>query len=234
MDTYSLIQLKDKQEQIFAELAKIMQSIASPVRMKLLHYLSQAPLTVEVLSQKIDQSIANTSMHLRKMLAAQIVQVTVKGQNRLYTLDSEIVHFWEQCQQLYEFMHPERTQLFSKQSALNWQLDLSETLKSILKKNVTLVDIRPNNEIPINHQLYENYVVHIAFEDLLKNTAKLKKSKPLLIICRGKYCALSIHAVEKLRQKNFNAYRFPYSWYALNKELQIQTINKKDQKCLKD
>ncbi len=58
--------IKNRQDEIFLGISNLLSGISSPVRLKLLHFLSQAPLTVEVLSNKIDQSVANTSMHLRK------------------------------------------------------------------------------------------------------------------------------------------------------------------------
>jgi DNA-binding transcriptional ArsR family regulator len=63
-----LNELKTKQDHLFNDASSILSSLSAPVRIKLIHFLSQAPLTVEVLSGKLGQSVANTSMHLRKML----------------------------------------------------------------------------------------------------------------------------------------------------------------------
>ena len=78
--------LKQRQEDIFVSLASLLGAMAAPVRIRLIHFLSQAPLTVEVMASKVDQSVANTSMHIRKMLNEGLVTVESLGQKRLYTL----------------------------------------------------------------------------------------------------------------------------------------------------
>jgi DNA-binding transcriptional ArsR family regulator len=55
--------LKQRQEDIFS-LASLLGAMAAPVRIRLIHFLSQAPLTVEVMEIKVDQSVANTSIWL--------------------------------------------------------------------------------------------------------------------------------------------------------------------------
>ena len=52
-----LLKLKEQQNELFCSIAAIIGAISSPVRIRLIHFLSQGPLTVETLAIKIDQSL---------------------------------------------------------------------------------------------------------------------------------------------------------------------------------
>lgn len=211
-----LEKLKDQQEVVFGQMAEILNGVSSPVRIKLIHFLSQGPLTVEVLAIKIGQSVANTSMHLRKMLASHIVSVSVHSQKRLYTLHPAAFEFWEACQ---NFTQKVDTNLRINSSEvyddIEWEEDINYTLKMVKKNEAILVDVRPSDEVV--DTLDELNVLNIPSNELAKNLSKLPKKKPLLIFCRGRFCALSAHAVNELRALGYNAYRLNQSWYALKK-----------------
>ena len=71
---------KDRQEYLFSEMSALLNGLASPVRLKIIHFLTQAPHSVEQLAQKLGQSIANTSMHLKKMQRENILKTENLGQ----------------------------------------------------------------------------------------------------------------------------------------------------------
>ena len=209
-----LEKLKHQQEVVFSEMADILVGISSPVRIKLIHFLSQGPLTVEVLAIKIGQSVANTSMHLRKMLASHIVSVSVQAQKRLYSLHPAAFLFWEACQNFTQNLDPrlriDSTQVYGD---LDWKVDINQTLKMVKKNEVSILDVRPVDEVL--DTLDELNVINIPTTDLAKNLSKLPKKKPILVFCRGRFCALSAYAVNELREKGYNAFRLNESWYAL-------------------
>ena len=124
--------LKQRQQDIFTNIAEILSGISSPVRIKILHFLSQGPLSVEVLAGKIDQSVANTSMHLRKMLAGKLVRVSVKAQKRLYSLHPAVFEFWEASQNLSQQLNPDLS-LTSEDiyGDIEWKESLKTTIKIV-------------------------------------------------------------------------------------------------------
>lgn len=209
--------LKDKQNHIFVEIAGILSGIASPVRVKLIHFLSQGPLTVETLSGKTGESVANTSMHLRKMLTQKIVSVSVLGKNRLYSLHPAAFKFWESCQDFAQSvepsinLHPEEIY-----APMEWPESLKVTIKKAKKNEVVLVDARPADEAA---PLKGLKVIHLPSSEIAKGALSLPKKKPVLVFCRGRLCALSAFAVHELRKKGVNAYRLNESWYALNEAM---------------
>ena len=210
-----LEKLKVQQDQIFGAIANILGGISSPVRIKVIHFLSQGPLTVETLSNKIDESIANTSMHLRKMLAQNIVTVSVLGKNRLYTLAPSALAFWESCQDFIQNIDPSLSlSIVEVYGEINWQESLAMTAKMAKNNEVLIIDVRPVDEIvnPLN----ELNVLSIPSSEILKNISKLPKKKPVLVFCRGRLCALSAFTVNELRKNGVNAYRLNESWYSLS------------------
>ena len=170
--------LRQRQEDIFVSFASLLGAMAAPVRIRLIHFLSQAPLTVEVMASKLDQSVANTSMHLRKMLSEGLVSVESLGQKRLYTLAPEVQLFWENFQDFAQKLDPslvlEASDLYGD---INWGEPWSITKKLVQSGEVILLDVRPEDEVIGNDDTH--LVIHIPQSDLknnLKNISKKKKS----------------------------------------------------------
>lgn len=216
MDALQL--LKQRQGDVFASMATIMGAMAAPVRLRLIHFLSQAPLTVEVLAAKIDESLANTSMHLRKMLSEGLVKVEPIGKKRLYTLAPEVLEFWEHYQDFIQKLDPTLAiQTADVYGDINWGLDFAETKKLLKKNEVVLLDVRPDDESPLSDESDE--VIKISQANLKKMLNALPKRKKILVFCRGRLCALSSYSVNYLRENGFKAYRLDASWYRIQKEL---------------
>jgi DNA-binding transcriptional ArsR family regulator len=211
--------LKHQQGAIFESMAGILGAIAAPVRIRLIHFLSQAPLTVEVLAAKTDQSTANTSMHLRKMLSEGLVTVESVGQKRLYTLMPAVLDFWESYQDFIQKLNPSlkinSQELFGE---ISWTKNWEETLKLIKNKEIIFLDVRPSNEVIEELKEFPE-IIHISQQDLKQNLSKLPKRKKILVFCRGRMCALSAYSVNYLRENGFKAYRLEESWTRLKKEL---------------
>lgn len=210
-----LIDLKTKQDHLFMDASKILSSLGAPVRIKLIHYLAQAPLTVEVLSEKIGQSVANTSMHLRKMLSDKILKVEKIGQKRMYSLHPAAFEFWEDCQDFIQKIDPS-LRMDEDKTNTRWPYSNRDTINMAELGEVVLIDLRPHEEIVPDKISSKKYYNHIPFSELNKHLSKLPKRKSLLLICRGRFCALSLYAVNLLRENGFKAYRLETSWFELN------------------
>lgn len=207
--------LKDKQDDIFDRTAQIFSALAAPVRIRLIHFLSQAPLTVDVLAQKIDQSVANTSMHLRKLLNENIVSVETIGQKRLYSLHEAMQEFWEHSQDFIQKLDPSLELTGAEvYEDMNWNKEVSFEKD----KNLIFLDVRPQDEVSsdaLNLERANNYL-HIPVGELKDKLNLIPKNKKIIVVCRGRMCALSAYAVNYLRKHNFKAFRLDKSWFALN------------------
>lgn len=212
---------KNQQNKLFERSSLILSSLASPVRLKIIHFLSQSSMSVETLSQKIDQSTANTSMHLRKMFHESIVSVKTQGQKRIYELDSAFLPFWESCQDFVIAVDPSLDLTDRpKYKDMNWQKDVNETKRLVSQGEVFLLDVRPLDEVKEKLTLDKLEFCNIPAFDLEKNLKKIPKDKIILVLCRGRACALSLSAVTLLRENNLKAYRLNDSWYATLKKYQ--------------
>ena len=214
-----LIDLRQKQNQLFTRMAQIMANFSAPVRIRLIHFLSQAPLTVEVLSQKSGESIANTSMHLRKMLNEKILEVDTLGQKRLYSLHPALYSFWEECQNFVQQIDPTIRFTDDYSEELNWKGATEETLKMLKKGEALLLDLRPLDEIEEPVIENEKYYQHLELNDLKKEIKNLPKRKKILVLCRGRMCGLSVFATRYLRENNLKAFRLQESWFSLKEKL---------------
>ncbi len=200
--------LKERQEDIFVSLATLLGAMASPVRIRLIHFLSQAPLTVEVMASKVDESVANTSMHLRKMLNEGLVKVETLGQKRLYSLSPAVIGFWEHFQDFAQKIDPSLVlEIQDVYGDINWGYSLAETKKMLRSKEIILLDVRPKDEVSSSED-----VLHIPQSDLKESFNKLSKKKKILVFCRGRLCALSAFSVNYLRENGYKAYRLDVSW----------------------
>ncbi len=209
-----LEKLKIQQDEVFSTVANYLSGISSPVRIKLIHFLSQGPLTVETLAQKINQSVANTSMHLRKMLGYKIVTVTTQGKNRLYSLHPAAYSFWEACQDFTQALDPSlKLEVDEVYEEMAWAENIKTTIKLAKNQEVVLLDARPEDEV--TEPLGKLNVLHIPSTEISKNLSQIPKNKPVLVFCRGRFCALSASVVNELRKKGIEAYRLDESWYSL-------------------
>jgi DNA-binding transcriptional ArsR family regulator len=203
--------LKERQEDIFVSLASLLGAMASPVRIRLIHFLSQAPLTVDVMASKVDESIANTSMHLRKMLNEGLVSVETLGQKRLYSLSAPVLEFWENYQDFAQKLDPTlKLETHDIYGDINWTNSLDETKKLLHAGDVILLDVRPRDEGVGEDD--SGMVLHIPQAELKSSLKKISKKKKVLVFCRGRLCALSAFSVNYLRENGYKAYRLDISW----------------------
>jgi DNA-binding transcriptional ArsR family regulator len=210
----TLYVLRERQNDIFGCLALILGAMASPVRIRLIHFLSQAPLTVEVMANKVDESVANTSMHLRKMLKEGLVTVEIIGQRRLYALIPAVLEFWDHYQDFAQKLNPHlRLEINDLYGDINWKISLSETKKLVRAGGIILLDTRPFDEVVDDIEM--DSIIHIPQTDLKSSLAKLSKKKQYLVYCRGRFCALSAFTVNYLRENGYKAYRLDISWNVL-------------------
>lgn len=211
---------KERQDFLFAEVSSLLSALASPVRLKIIHFLSQAPHSVEQLSIKLKQSVANTSMHLKKMQRENILKTETSGQKRIYSLaQPEMRDFWEQIQ-AFALIHNPSNSLNSEdiyQEDLEWHKNILETVYLLRAKKVILLDVRPTDEVEGEDPKYKKYVRHIPIENLKRASDSLPKTKPILIICRGRLCVMSNESTYILRKLGYDAYKLDVSWHQISK-----------------
>jgi rhodanese-related sulfurtransferase len=196
-------------QQLFTELAKIAQAIASPQRLELLDYVAQAERSVEALSQLMNLSIANTSKHLQVLKQCVLVKVRTKGNQRLYSVA---------CDEVVELIHSLRKTAESQLLEVNYLIDTyiskgeelapvtcEELFTLVEQGRVLVLDIRPEEEYAQGHIAS---AINVPPEIMQQTLEQLDiQEKTIVTYCRGPYCLFAHDAVQFLQQKGFNARR---------------------------
>jgi ArsR family transcriptional regulator len=206
----------------YAQLARIGKAIASPKRLEILDILTQGSKTVEVIARETEMSVANTSQHLQTLLEARLVEYQKKGLYSHYKLaDKTVVNFILSLQLLAEKRIAEiqklREQIYTSKDNME-QIEMSQLIERMKEGKVTLIDVRPKEEYEIMHIPGAN---SIPIEELEKHLATLPLNQEIVAYCRGRYCLLSVKAVEILRAHGFKAVRLEESvqeWSSYNDE----------------
>lgn len=199
----------DSKVLIYEQFARIGKSISSPKRLELLDILSDGEKTVEILAKKTNMSMSNTSQHLQILKEARLIESEKKGMYVIYRLsDNSVIDFVSALHKvaenrLIEIQHIKNQFL---QPANNFEaLTHDDFTTRILDGSILLIDVRPVEEYNLKHI---KGAISIPLSELEEKIATLPIDKNILAYCRGKYCVMSIKAVEQLRKKGFNANRF--------------------------
>ena len=206
----------------YTQLARIGKAIASPKRLEILDILIQGPKTVETIARETGMSVANTSQHLQTLLEARLVAFQKQGIYSHYRLaDKTVVNFILSLQLLAEQRIAEiqklREELYTNKDNME-QVKMAELVERMKADKVTLIDVRPKEEYEIMHIPGAN---SIPLDELEKHLPFLPLNQEIVAYCRGRYCVLSVEAVEVLRAHGFKAVRLEESvqeWYSHNDE----------------
>lgn len=206
----------------YTQLARIGKAIASPKRLEILDILSQGSKTVETIARETEMSVANTSQHLQTLLEARLVLFQKQGIYSHYRLaDKTVVNFILSLHLLAEQRIAElqklREELYTNKDNME-QVKMSELVERMKAGKVTLIDVRPKEEYELMHIPGAN---SIPLDDLEKHLPSLPLNQEIVAYCRGRYCVLSVEAVEVLRSHGFKAVRLEESvqeWYSYNDE----------------
>lgn len=203
---------REFKDRIYGELARLGKAVAAPKRLELLDLLSQSPRNVEALAAQATLSVANTSQHLKVLRAARLVDADKQGLYVEYRLaDDAVAEFYRSLRDLAQSRLAEVEQVtrtfLSERGAME-AVRPEELLKRVRRGEVTLLDVRPEEEYRAGHVAG---ALSIPVSELKKRLGGLPKNRDIVAYCRGPYCVMAIEAVELLRSKGFKAHRLEQS-----------------------
>ncbi|RTR36435.1 ArsR family transcriptional regulator [Robertmurraya yapensis] len=199
---------RDLKNLLYQEFARIGKSLSSPKRLEILDILSQGPKSVEALSKATVMSVANVSQHLQTLANSKLVKFQKKGNYVIYELaDSAILDFLTSLHNLAENQFAHIQQI--KQEFLNANLgmdgvSLLELNERMAKGEVILLDVRPIEEY---EEAHIPGAVSMPIEELKEKLSSIPSNVDVVAYCRGRYCLMSVEAVELLRANGVNAFR---------------------------
>lgn len=217
-----LLESRTFKDSTYTQLARIGKAIGSPRRLEILDVLTQGSKTVETIARETDMSVANTSQHLQTLLEVKLVECKKQGIYSHYRLaDKTVVKFILSLQLLAEQriaeIHKIREEIYTNKNNME-QVEMSQLVERMKEGKVTLIDVRPKEEYEVMHIPGAD---SIPLEELEKHLSSLPSNQEIVAYCRGRYCLLSVEAVEMLRAYGFKAVRLEESvqeWYSYNDE----------------
>lgn len=207
MTTQNVSISKDVRREIFSILSVIAHAMAAPVRLRIIQILSNRPSSVEEMSERIGESVANTSQHLQKLKKAGLVEDSRFGLKRTYSLvDPNVTDALLQFQNIASNLVP-KVQALEEQLCpreLCSDLTLSEILDDVRSNEAMLIDVRDKEEFEATPA---PMAIFFPRNEIKKNLDILSNKKTVYAYCRGRYCYLANDVVRNLRKRGFRAYR---------------------------
>jgi len=211
-------------DSVYEQLARIGKALSSPTRLELLDLLCQAPRTVEALAREADQSVGNTSQHLQVLRAARLVEADKKGLFVTYRLaDDSVCDFYRALRQLAASRLAEIERItrdfLGDRTALE-PVDRGVLLERARRGEVLVLDVRPAEEYEAGHI---SGALSVPLKELEDRLEGLPRDREIVAYCRGPYCMLAVEAVERLRDRGFQATRLEESvsdWRAHGLEIE--------------
>lgn len=196
---------KDALYEGFAEVAKAM---ASGRRTEIVDVLAQGERSVEEVAAELDQSVANTSHHLRAMARAGLVTTRRDGTRIFYALASDRVgELWSALRDVAGEHLAGLERLAGAYLGDRDGIDVvgrDELATRLKRREVVVLDVRPEAEYEAGHIAGARSV---PITELRRHLRALPKDAEVVAYCRGPYCVYADDAVRELRRRGFRALR---------------------------
>ncbi len=196
---------KDALYDAFAEVAK---ALGNGRRAEIIDVLGQGERHVEQLATEIDQSVANTSHHLRSLAAAGLVTTRRDGTRIYYRLAGERVgDLWGAVRDVAGDHHATLDQLalayLGRRDGIE-KITRDELARRLREGDVIVLDVRPTAEYEAGHIAGAR---SIPIERLRRTLRDLPADIEIVAYCRGPFCVFADDAVRQLRRKALPARR---------------------------
>jgi ArsR family transcriptional regulator len=193
---------------LFEHFAAVAKALAHPHRLHLLEQLAQGERSVEVLADRTGLSIANASQHLQHMRRSGLVANRRERKFVYYRLaDDAVLDVLTGLRTIAEHNVADVERIvrtyFENRDSLE-PVSREELLKRSRAGEVTILDVRPEDEFALGHV---PGALNIPLRSLEARLSELDTSKEIIAYCRGPYCVLSYDAVAALRKRGFKALR---------------------------
>ena len=193
---------------LFHALADAAKALANGRRAELVDVLAQGERSVEELADEIDQTVANTSQHLQRLLRSGLVESRREGTRIYYSLSSPVVtELWRAMRRAAEEHLAGLDRL-----AADYLGDRSK-LRSITRDDlrarlrdgdVVVLDVRPAAEFAAGHV---RGAISIPISSLKSRLGEIPDGSEVVAYCRGPYCVYADEAVRLLNKKGISAAR---------------------------
>ena len=193
---------------LFDALAESAKALASGRRAELIDVLAQGERSVEELAEQIDQTVANTSQHLQRLLRSGLVRSRRDGTRIYYSLASPVVFSLWRTMREAAAAHVEQLDDLAR-AYLGDRDQLGTITRDALRKrlregDVVVLDVRPQAEYDAGHI---RGALSIPVSDLRSRLKEVPDGAEVVAYCRGPYCVYADEAVRLLSKAGRTAVR---------------------------
>lgn len=193
---------------LYDALAEAAKALANGRRAELVDVLAQGERSVEELAAEIEQTVANTSQHLQRLLKAGLVTSRRDGTRIHYSLASPVVGtLWRTMRDAAELHVAELDRLASDYLGDRSKLNTvtRDQLRARLRQgDVVVLDVRPEPEFAAGHI---RGAISVPPQDLKSRLGEIPDGADVVAYCRGPYCVYADDAVRLLTRRGVNAAR---------------------------
>lgn len=205
---FHVVGSREAKEALFEALASVGKALASGRRAEIVDLLAQGERSVEDIAAELDQSVANTSHHLRNLARAGLLRTRREGTRVFYGLASEqVAQLWAVMRGVAADHVAEVDRLaqayLGRPNGLE-RITRDELATRLRTGEVTVIDVRPVPEYEAGHV---DGARSIPISDLERRLDALPRDAELVAYCRGPYCVFADDAVRLLRRRGFEARR---------------------------
>lgn len=193
---------------LFDGFAEVARALSSGRRAEIVDVLAQGERSVEEVAGEIDQSVANTSHHLRALARAGLLVTRREGTRIYYALASERVgELWAAVRDVAEAhvagLHRLAVAYLGDRDGIE-VVDRDGLATRLDDGAVVVLDVRPAAEFGAGHIAGARSV---PIGELRKHLKALPADAQVVAYCRGPYCVYADDAVRELGRKGFKAAR---------------------------
>lgn len=190
---------------VYDEVARVGQALASGTRLKMLELLAQSERPVKALAELADVNITTASAHLQVLREAGLVTSRRDGRQVVYRLsDDDVATLVVQLARVAERHRP--SVMADLAEALPTDglrlMSRDELLASSRSGAVVVLDVRPAEEFRAGHLAG---AVSIPLAELAARLDEIPTDVEVVAYCRGRYCVMSHDAVRLLNDSGRSA-----------------------------
>lgn len=203
-----MVNHRELKDNLYRQFSRIGSAVANPKRLELLDLLAQSERTVEALAAETDQTMKNTSAHLRVLREARLVVFRKEPPYVYYRLaDEAVFRLLRQLEEVAQVRLAEVQRIVQDYYEHPDELEpigAAELARRLEADEVIVLDVRPEEEYRAGHI---PGALSIPIEELETRLSELSSGREVIAYCRGPYCLFALKAVEVLRRSGARARR---------------------------
>ena len=197
-------------DELFEALASAARALGVGRRAEIVDVLVQGERSVDELAGQIEQSVANTSHHLKALAAAGLVSRRKDGTRVFYALSSPLVEqAWHALRALAATQLEQFDEIAAAYLGDRGALPVvtREELRARVKAGAVILDVRPEAEYAAGHIAGAISAPPALLSDLDALLRLVEPDRPVIAYCRGEFCVFADDAVRRLRAAGRDAAR---------------------------